>query len=184
MHLLQTSFGNSCYNFGMPSSSIFLTQSHLQEQALESGELIRGVETPEGQLLTPASESQQQLPENVEDVNDDDLGEVPDDTMAAVLLLKSHFPKLKQKDVPPVALRSQIYSVVRDRTVVDRQLDDLRCCNSSTRKLLQGCLTSRCSCAMTVGILVQAAEQAEDVQAAVPARRICVPALDRLPGHH
>ena len=85
------------------------------------------METPEVQLLAPASQSQQ-LPENAEDVDDDEFGDVPDDTLAAVLLLKSHFPKLKQKDVPLVALRSQIYSVVRDRTVVDRQLDDLRCC--------------------------------------------------------
>ena len=67
------------------------------------------------------------------DVDDDDFGEVPDDTLAAVLLLKSHFPKLKQKDVPPVALRSQIYSVVKDRTIVDRQLDDLRYCSVNCR---------------------------------------------------
>ena len=111
------------------------------------------------QLPAPASECQQ-LPENAEDADDDDFGEVPDDTLAAVLLLRSQFPKLKQKDVPRVALRSQIYSVVKDRTIVDRQLDDLRCCVTLWVQVLHECLGAA---VCDDGVHVQAAEQAENV---------------------
>lgn len=67
------------------------------------------------------------LPENAGESDDEDFSEAPDDTLAAVLLLKAQFPPLPGgRQVPPLVLRSQIYSIVRDRTIVDRQLDELR----------------------------------------------------------
>lgn len=62
------------------------------------------------------------LPENA----DDDFEGLPNDTLAAVLLLRSHFPTVWSKDTAPLVLRSQVYSIVKDRTIVDRQLDELR----------------------------------------------------------
>lgn len=58
------------------------------------------------------------------DISTDDL---PSDVEAAMGLLKSRFlwsPGCA--DLPPLVLQSQLYSVLRDRTEVDRQLDDLR----------------------------------------------------------
>ena len=68
-----------------------------------------------------------QLPENVDEDDEDDFRDAPNDTLAAVLLLKAQFPKLQGREVAPLVLRSQIYSIVKDRTIVDRQLDELRC---------------------------------------------------------
>ena len=53
--------------------------------------------------------------------------EVPGDTLAALQLLRAQFPQLPGRPVAPLVLRSQVYSVVRDRTAVDRELDELRC---------------------------------------------------------
>ena len=89
----------------------------------------RGAES-EDKNIQPGSlaHSDAQLPENAdEDDDDDDFRDVPDDTLAAVLLLKAQFPKLQGREVAPLVLRSQIYSVVKDRTIVDRQLDEMRC---------------------------------------------------------
>ncbi len=47
--------------------------------------------------------------------------EIPDDAMVAMQLLRTQFPVVA--GMPPVALVSQIYSLVKDRTSVDRQLD-------------------------------------------------------------
>ncbi len=47
--------------------------------------------------------------------------EVPDDAVVAMQLLRSQFPPVP--GMSPVALVSQIYSLVKDRTSVDRQLD-------------------------------------------------------------
>ncbi len=63
------------------------------------------------------------VPDNV----NDDFEDLPNDTLAALLLLRSHFPMVWNRDTAPLVLRSQIYSIVKDRTVVDRQLDELRC---------------------------------------------------------
>ena len=51
------------------------------------------------------------------------LADVPSDTLAAVMMLRNKFPP----SVPmcPLALKTHIYSVVNDRTAVDRQLEEL-----------------------------------------------------------
>jgi len=51
---------------------------------------------------------------------------IPCDTLAATLLLRSQFPNTTNKDALPFALRSQLYTIVNDRTIVDRELDMLR----------------------------------------------------------
>ena len=73
----------------------------------------------------------QQLPENVhldDEPAEDELtaDAIPCDTLAAILLLKSQFPSLASKNTVPFALRSQLYTIVNDRTIVDRELDTLR----------------------------------------------------------
>ena len=73
----------------------------------------------------------QRLPENAdpddEDIEDDITAQdIPCDTMAATLLLRNQFPCTSTKGVIPFALRSQLYTIVNDRTIVDRELDMLR----------------------------------------------------------
>ena len=54
--------------------------------------------------------------------------ELPSDTMAAILYIKSIFPRKKFGTVvPPIVLKHQIYCVVKDKTLVDRQL--VWCCS-------------------------------------------------------
>ena len=55
----------------------------------------------------------------IEEVESDGI-EIPDDAVVAMQLLRTQFPVV---GMPPVALVSQIYSLVKDRTSVDRQLD-------------------------------------------------------------
>ena len=74
----------------------------------------------------------QHLPENAlfgDEPLEDDLtaDAIPCDTLAATLLLRSQFPPASPKDAVPFALRSQLYTIVNDRTIVDRELDMLRC---------------------------------------------------------
>ncbi len=80
----------------------------------------------EASLAVPDTEQAPDLPANIEEVDEDDFSNFPSDTLAAVLLLRAQFPSGWSRDVPPLVLRSQIYSIVKDRTVVDRQLDELR----------------------------------------------------------
>lgn len=57
---------------------------------------------------------------------DDFEFEVPSDTEAAVLYLKALVPLDKfQGKIPAIILKHQIYCVVKDRTLVDRQLNNL-----------------------------------------------------------
>mmetsp|Transcript_49530 Transcript_49530/g.94638 ORF Transcript_49530/g.94638 Transcript_49530/m.94638 type:complete len:316 (+) Transcript_49530:387-1334(+) len=66
--------------------------------------------------------------ESKHDALNDELAQgVPSDTLVGLQVLKSQFPKLDKVEVVPLMLRSQLYSIVRDRTEVDRQLDQLRC---------------------------------------------------------
>ncbi|KAK9830644.1 hypothetical protein WJX74_000044 [Apatococcus lobatus] len=51
---------------------------------------------------------------------------IPHDTLVALQLLVNQFPPAAKACVAPFALRSQLYSLVNDRTCVDRQLDELR----------------------------------------------------------
>ncbi len=49
------------------------------------------------------------------------------DTLAALRLLHAQFPDAgRAAGLAPVMLKSQLYSIVADRTAVDRQLEDLR----------------------------------------------------------
>lgn len=51
------------------------------------------------------------------------LVNIPNDTMASILYIKSIFPqKLFEGVIPPIILKHQIYCVVKDKTLVDRQL--------------------------------------------------------------
>lgn len=67
---------------------------------------------------------------------------IPCDTLAATLLLRSQFFNVSTRDVIPFALRSQLYTIVNDRTVVDRELDMLR--YSFSASVLQ----TPCQCAL------------------------------------
>ena len=53
--------------------------------------------------------------------------DLPGDALAALHLLRAQFPQLPGRPVAPLVLRSQVYSIVRDRTAADRELDELRC---------------------------------------------------------
>ncbi|PSC67391.1 Serine threonine-kinase 19 [Micractinium conductrix] len=55
---------------------------------------------------------------------DCDADELPNDTLAALQLLKSRFPP--EARVLPFATRAQLYSLLSDRTTADRQLEELR----------------------------------------------------------
>ncbi|XP_057865016.1 uncharacterized protein LOC131072764 isoform X2 [Cryptomeria japonica] len=48
------------------------------------------------------------------------------DTLIALNLMRSQFPKIEKVATKPFVLRSQLYSSVKDRTQVDRELEDLR----------------------------------------------------------
>ena len=89
-----------------------------EEQLQDSDGMIGDIEAP-------------RLPENAdpEQENAEDeitAQDIPCDTMAATLLLRNQFPCTTTKDVIPFALRSQLYTIVNDRTIVDRELDMLR----------------------------------------------------------
>ncbi|CAL5228660.1 g11830 [Coccomyxa viridis] len=93
-----------------------------------------GLQEPPNTKEISAPEAQQ-LPENVhldDEPAEDELtaDAIPCDTLAAILLLKSQFPSLASKNTVPFALRSQLYTIVNDRTIVDRELDTLRLQNT------------------------------------------------------
>ncbi|XP_031503386.1 uncharacterized protein LOC116266352 isoform X3 [Nymphaea colorata] len=48
------------------------------------------------------------------------------DTMVALRIMRTQFPKMEKVSVEPFILRSQLYSSVKDRTQVDRELESLR----------------------------------------------------------
>ncbi|KAK3254675.1 hypothetical protein CYMTET_36116 [Cymbomonas tetramitiformis] len=51
----------------------------------------------------------------------------PSDTLVGLQVLRAQTPKASQdKDGIPVMLKTQLYSIVKDRTEVDRELDELR----------------------------------------------------------
>uniref|UniRef100_UPI00358FC726 inactive serine/threonine-protein kinase 19-like n=1 Tax=Myxine glutinosa TaxID=7769 RepID=UPI00358FC726 len=65
-----------------------------------------------------------------EDIWGEDLPpeDVPSDTLTALHLLADLLPKivLDELDFPPIVLKHQLYSLLHDRTTVDRQLESLR----------------------------------------------------------
>lgn len=74
---------------------------------------------------TPSASSKQKAT-TVESV-DDDCEDVPNDTLATILSLRSQFKCFDRTgQLPPVVLKSQLYSVLSDRTNADRDLDELR----------------------------------------------------------
>jgi hypothetical protein len=68
------------------------------------------------------------------------------DTMAALLLLAAQFPAAaRAAGLPPIMLKAQVYSIVADRTAVDRELEELRWVPGSSRlncKLVESCLST------------------------------------------
>jgi len=57
--------------------------------------------------------------------NDNSFVDLPSDTMIALKVLRQHYQSLPQ-DIPPLILKTQIYSHVTSRTEVDRELNDLQ----------------------------------------------------------
>jgi len=64
---------------------------------------------------------------NTETSNESDFDfEIPSDTKAALLFLKSVLPLSKfEGKIPAIVLKHQLYCVVKDKTLVDRQLNNL-----------------------------------------------------------
>uniref|UniRef100_A0A5B7BJP5 Putative serine/threonine-protein kinase 19 isoform X1 n=1 Tax=Davidia involucrata TaxID=16924 RepID=A0A5B7BJP5_DAVIN len=48
------------------------------------------------------------------------------DTLVALRIMRAQFPHIDKVSIPPFILRSQLYSSVKDRTQVDRELESLR----------------------------------------------------------
>jgi hypothetical protein len=68
---------------------------------------------------------------NEEKVDDSSLSNTPSDTEAALLYLKSKFPTGKfEGRLPPVLLVHQIYSIIKCKTLVDREVVSIcrTCC--------------------------------------------------------
>ncbi|KAL3875650.1 hypothetical protein ACJMK2_033605 [Sinanodonta woodiana] len=59
--------------------------------------------------------------------NDKELGNVPNDTKATVLYLRSLFPLEKfEHRLPPVIFKHQLYSFIDSRTIVDKHINDMQ----------------------------------------------------------
>lgn len=75
---------------------------------------------------------------NVDPASEDDLlvlGDLPCDSFLAIEALRAQFPL----PGPPLLLKSQVYNILKDRTAVDRELDQLRRQNTIRMfKLLSG----------------------------------------------
>ncbi|XP_049409619.1 uncharacterized protein LOC125872868 isoform X1 [Solanum stenotomum] len=70
-------------------------------------------------------------PEPESDLNDDQLLSLEEsfnfsDTLVALHMMRAHFPRIDKVSVQPFILWSQLYSSVKDRTQVDRELESLR----------------------------------------------------------
>ncbi|KAK6785898.1 hypothetical protein RDI58_014423 [Solanum bulbocastanum] len=66
--------------------------------------------------------------ETESDLNDDQLLSLEEnfnfsDTLVALRMMRAHFPRIEKVSVQPFILRSQLYSSVKDRTQVDRELE-------------------------------------------------------------
>lgn len=60
-------------------------------------------------------------------INDKNVEDIPSDTKASLLYLKSLFPVEKfESRLPPVILKHQVYSIMKNRTLVDKQLADMK----------------------------------------------------------
>jgi hypothetical protein len=77
--------------------------------------------------------------------SDDASWIMPTDTKIALEMMCAQFPKMEKASVRPFVLRTQLYSSVRDRTLVDRELEVLRQQQvqpSSSSDSLAGCLSA------------------------------------------
>ncbi len=77
--------------------------------------------------------------------SDDASWIMPTDTKIALEMMCAQFPKIEKASVRPFVLRTQLYSSVRDRTLVDRELEVLRQQQvepSSSADSLVGCLSA------------------------------------------
>lgn len=77
--------------------------------------------------------------------SDDASWIMPTDTKIALEMMCAQFPKIEKASVRPFVLRTQLYSSVRDRTLVDRELEVLRQQQvepSSSADSLAGCLSA------------------------------------------
>eukprot|EP00240_Pyramimonas_obovata_P014518 CAMPEP_0118940676 /NCGR_PEP_ID=MMETSP1169-20130426/32016_1 /TAXON_ID=36882 /ORGANISM="Pyramimonas obovata, Strain CCMP722" /LENGTH=188 /DNA_ID=CAMNT_0006885229 /DNA_START=74 /DNA_END=637 /DNA_ORIENTATION=+ len=106
--------------------------SKRQKRARESLDISLGLPNSRSEL--PNSRSDGCAPSTSRTQNDDALPPQssfeetwgpPSDTEVALEVLKSQFPKL-QGEVVPLLLKTQIYSMVKNRTDVDRTLNSLR----------------------------------------------------------
>ncbi|KAM3267618.1 serine/threonine-protein kinase 19 isoform X1 [Capsicum chacoense] len=55
------------------------------------------------------------------------------DTLVALRMMRAQFPRIEKVSIPPFILRSQLYSSVKDRTQVDRELEYI-CASQSLRR--------------------------------------------------
>ncbi|KAJ7972637.1 Serine/threonine-protein kinase 19 [Quillaja saponaria] len=68
------------------------------------------------------------------DEDDNDTDQIPSleesltfsDTLVALRIMRAQFPHIEKVSVEPFILKSQLYSSVKDRTLVDRELESLR----------------------------------------------------------
>lgn len=95
---------------------------------------------------------------------DEDLQELPNDTLAALQLLCAQFPKPpKGPGTVPFAMRSQLYSLVKDPTEVDKQLDDMRL-RHQIRLLKLPCNPDNCAVVQTSDYVAAIAAAAARLQ--------------------
>ncbi|KAI4349383.1 hypothetical protein L6164_009975 [Bauhinia variegata] len=89
-----------------------------------------------GKISESASRGTKRRREEETDDDDDKTGtdQVPSleddltfsDTLVALRIMRAQFPKIEKISVQPFILKSQLYSSVKDRTQVDRELESLR----------------------------------------------------------
>eukprot|EP00245_Coleochaete_scutata_P004603 TRINITY_DN17349_c0_g1_i2.p1 TRINITY_DN17349_c0_g1~~TRINITY_DN17349_c0_g1_i2.p1 ORF type:complete len:294 (-),score=47.37 TRINITY_DN17349_c0_g1_i2:119-1000(-) len=98
------------------------TKTHKQAQLCQKAEAEKGA-SPSFPDVTvhPQTEPSlvEEVPEEVEDL--------PCDTLVALNVIIAEFPKFSKVESRPFVLRTQLYNSINDRTIVDRELEDLRC---------------------------------------------------------
>ncbi|KAI0242430.1 Serine/threonine-protein kinase 19 [Lamellibrachia satsuma] len=80
--------------------------------------------------ICAARKSDENVPDTTWDANENfDAATLPSDTKAALLYLKNLFPLEKfEGRLPPIITKHQLYSIIRNRTLVDKELEELRVC--------------------------------------------------------
>ncbi|XP_030839811.1 serine/threonine-protein kinase 19 [Strongylocentrotus purpuratus] len=77
-------------------------------------------------ILAAESAERQQLTDGAVS-GDEDLSDLPSDTKAALTYLRSLFDVHRfEGRIPPILLKHQLYSVIQNKTQVDREVDQLR----------------------------------------------------------